>query len=81
MAFYSDSLHGDLTQAQRDKVMAGIFRTKILINTCCNRCSCGIDVNDITQVMQYNLPDLVKAILTVVVVQQEQVNQVFQFHW
>lgn len=52
-----DALHGDLTQAQRDKVM-GQFREKslqLLIAT--DVAARGIDVKGITHVINYELPD------------------------
>ncbi len=52
-----DSLHGDLTQGQRDKVM-GEFREKtlqLLIAT--DVAARGIDVQGITHVINYELPD------------------------
>lgn len=52
-----DALHGDLTQAQRDTVM-GQFRDKtlqLLIAT--DVAARGIDVKDITHVINYELPD------------------------
>jgi ATP-dependent RNA helicase DeaD len=52
-----DALHGDLTQAQRDKVM-GEFREKtlqLLIAT--DVAARGIDVKEITHVINYELPD------------------------
>ena len=52
-----DALHGDLTQQQRDKVM-GEFRDKtiqILIAT--DVAARGIDVQGITHVVNYELPD------------------------
>lgn len=52
-----DALHGDLTQAQRDKVM-GAFREKtlqLLIAT--DVAARGIDVKEITHVINYELPD------------------------
>jgi ATP-dependent RNA helicase DeaD len=52
-----DALHGDLTQAQRDKVM-GQFRDKslqILIAT--DVAARGIDVQGVTHVINYELPD------------------------
>lgn len=52
-----DSLHGDLTQGQRDKVM-GQFRDKtlqLLIAT--DVAARGIDVSGITHVINYELPD------------------------
>jgi ATP-dependent RNA helicase DeaD len=52
-----DALHGDLTQAQRDKVM-GQFRDKtlqLLIAT--DVAARGIDVKEISHVINYELPD------------------------
>jgi ATP-dependent RNA helicase DeaD len=52
-----EALHGDLTQQQRDKVM-GRFRQKalqILIAT--DVAARGIDVDNITHVINYELPD------------------------
>ena len=52
-----DALHGDLTQQQRDKVM-NAFRDKslqLLIAT--DVAARGIDVKDITHVINYELPD------------------------
>lgn len=52
-----DALHGDLTQQQRDKVM-GEFRDKtlqLLIAT--DVAARGIDVKDITHVINFELPD------------------------
>ncbi len=52
-----DALHGDLTQGQRDKVM-GEFRDKtlqLLIAT--DVAARGIDVQGITHVINYELPD------------------------
>lgn len=52
-----DALHGDLTQSQRDAVM-GQFRDKtlqLLIAT--DVAARGIDVKDITHVINYELPD------------------------
>jgi ATP-dependent RNA helicase DeaD len=55
--YNADSLHGDLTQSQRDRVM-GKFRDRtlqILIAT--DVAARGIDVSDITHVIHMNLPD------------------------
>ncbi len=52
-----DALHGDLSQGQRDKVM-GAFRNKslqLLIAT--DVAARGIDVKDITHVINFELPD------------------------
>jgi ATP-dependent RNA helicase DeaD len=52
-----ESIHGDLTQQQRDKVM-GLFRdksVKLLVAT--DVAARGIDVSGITHVINYELPD------------------------
>ena len=55
--YNADSLHGDLSQVQRDNVM-NKFRIKnlqILVAT--DVAARGLDVNDLTHVINYNLPD------------------------
>jgi len=55
--YNADSLHGDLSQAQRDAVM-GKFRIKhlkLLVAT--DVAARGLDVHDLTHVINYNLPD------------------------
>ena len=55
--YNADSLHGDLTQAQRDRVM-GKFRIRnlqMLVAT--DVAARGLDVNDLTHIINYNLPD------------------------
>lgn len=55
--YSAEPLHGDLSQAQRDRVM-NRFRAKsmqLLVAT--DVAARGIDVDDITHVINYNLPD------------------------
>ncbi len=55
--YNADALHGDLSQAQRDHVMKR-FRTRnlqMLVAT--DVAARGLDVNDLTHVINYNLPD------------------------
>ncbi|HEX2919670.1 MAG TPA: DEAD/DEAH box helicase [Bacteroidales bacterium] len=55
--YNADALHGDLSQAQRDAVMQK-FRTgslRILVAT--DVAARGLDVDDITHVINYSLPD------------------------
>ena len=55
--YNADALHGDLTQQQRDRVM-GNFRNKTLqILVATDVAARGIDVNNITHVIHYHLPD------------------------
>lgn len=55
--YNADALHGDLSQAQRDKVM-GRYRDKSLqILVATDVAARGIDVSDISHVINYNLPD------------------------
>ncbi len=55
--YNADALHGDLSQAQRDYVM-GQFRDKTLqLLVATDVAARGIDVNDLTHVVNYNLPD------------------------
>jgi ATP-dependent RNA helicase DeaD len=52
-----DAIHGDLTQVQRDKVM-GLFRSKsIRLLVATDVAARGIDVQGITHVINYELPD------------------------
>lgn len=50
-------LHGDLSQAQRDSVMKRFRDRSIQILVATDVAARGIDVNDITHVINYNLPD------------------------
>lgn len=55
--YNAEPLHGDLSQMQRDKVMEK-FRDKTLqILVATDVAARGIDVDDITHVINYNLPD------------------------
>ncbi|MBL7766559.1 MAG: DEAD/DEAH box helicase [Chitinophagaceae bacterium] len=55
--YNADCLHGDLSQQQRDKVM-GKFRKRTIRILCATDVAArGIDVNDITHVIHYHLPD------------------------
>ncbi|MBL7928192.1 MAG: DEAD/DEAH box helicase [Bacteroidia bacterium] len=55
--YNADSLHGDLSQQQRDKVMSR-FRSRLLqILVATDVAARGIDVDDVTHVIQYHLPD------------------------
>lgn len=50
-------LHGDLSQAQRDNVMKRFRNQSLQILVATDVAARGIDVDDITHVVHYNLPD------------------------
>ncbi len=55
--YSADALHGDLSQSQRDFVMKR-FRSKTLqMLVATDVAARGIDVNDVTHVINYNLPE------------------------
>ncbi|MBX3164473.1 MAG: DEAD/DEAH box helicase [Bacteroidetes bacterium] len=55
--YNADALHGDLSQSQRDFVMKR-FRSKTLqMLVATDVAARGIDVNDVTHVINYNLPE------------------------
>src|SRR5690606_28737581 len=55
--YNADSLHGDLTQQQRDKVMKNFRQKTIRILVATDVAARGIDVDDITHVIHLNIPD------------------------
>jgi ATP-dependent RNA helicase DeaD len=58
--YSAEPLHGDLSQQQRDRVM-GKFRNKTLqVLVATDVAARGIDVDDITHVIHYNLPEEVE---------------------
>jgi len=52
-----EALHGDLTQAQRDKVMARFREKSLQLLIATDVSARGIDVQGITHVINYELPD------------------------
>ncbi|MEY4891425.1 MAG: hypothetical protein RIQ34_37 [Bacteroidota bacterium] len=52
-----DAIHGDLTQAQRDKVMAAFKSKNLRLLVATDVAARGIDVKGITHVINYELPD------------------------
>ena len=52
-----EALHGDLTQVQRDKVMGRFRERSIQLLIATDVAARGIDVKDITHVVNYELPD------------------------
>ncbi|MEE9368163.1 MAG: DEAD/DEAH box helicase [Pontiella sp.] len=55
--YTADSLHGDLSQAQRDAVMRKFRQKNITILVATDVAARGIDVDDITHVIHYKLSD------------------------
>ncbi|XOV67518.1 MAG: DEAD/DEAH box helicase [Fluviicola sp.] len=55
--YSAEPLHGDLSQAQRDQVMRRFRNKDIQILVATDVAARGIDVDDITHVINYNLPD------------------------
>lgn len=53
----ADSLHGDLSQQQRDHVMKRYRSRSLQMLVATDVAARGIDVNDVTHVINYNLPD------------------------
>ncbi|WP_068472648.1 DEAD/DEAH box helicase [Saccharicrinis aurantiacus] len=59
--YSADALHGDLSQAQRDQVMHRFRNKNIQILVATDVAARGIDVNELTHVINYNLPDDIEA--------------------
>ena len=55
--YNADALHGDLSQAQRDSVMNRFRNRHIQMLVATDVAARGLDVNDLTHVINYNLPD------------------------
>lgn len=55
--YNADALHGDLSQAQRDYVMHRFHIKNIQLLVATDVAARGIDVNDLTHIINYNLPD------------------------
>lgn len=55
--YNADALNGDLSQAQRDDVMGRFRKRHLQILVATDVAARGIDVNDLTHVINYNLPD------------------------
>lgn len=55
--YNADSLHGDLSQQQRDKVMKRYRERSLQLLVATDVAARGIDVNDVTHVINYSLPD------------------------
>jgi ATP-dependent RNA helicase DeaD len=55
--YNADALHGDLSQAQRDFVMKRYRSRTLQMLVATDVAARGIDVNDVTHVINYNLPE------------------------
>jgi ATP-dependent RNA helicase DeaD len=55
--YNADALHGDLSQAQRDLVMQKFRQKTLQMLVATDVAARGLDVNDLTHVINYNLPD------------------------
>ncbi len=54
--YLSDSLHGDMSQDQRDSTMKRFKEKKATLLVCTDVAARGIDVNDLTHVVNFGLP-------------------------
>ncbi len=55
--YNSDALHGDMSQAQRDEVMKKFRNKHLQILVATDVAARGLDVNNLTHIINYNLPD------------------------
>ena len=55
--YNADALHGDLSQAQRDHVMHKFRSGNLQLLVATDVAARGLDVNDLSHVINYNLPD------------------------
>jgi ATP-dependent RNA helicase DeaD len=55
--YQADALHGDLSQPQRDYIMRKFRQKAVRILVATDVAARGLDVDDITHVIHYNLPD------------------------
>ncbi|MGB5685142.1 MAG: DEAD/DEAH box helicase [Candidatus Electrothrix sp.] len=55
--YRADSLHGELSQAQRDLVMDKFRKKHLQLLVATDVAARGLDVNDLTHVINYSLPD------------------------
>ncbi len=59
--YNADALHGDLSQAQRDQVMEAFRMGHLQLLVATDVAARGLDVNNLTHVINYNLPDDLEA--------------------
>jgi len=55
--YNADALHGDLSQSQRDHVMANFRNKNLEILVATDVAARGLDVDNISHIINYNLPD------------------------
>ena len=55
--YNADTIHGDLSQAERDDVMGRFRKRQLQILVATDVAARGLDVEDLTHVINYNLPD------------------------
>ena len=55
--YNADAIHGDLSQAQRDEVMKRFRNKQLQLLVATDVAARGLDVNNLTHVINYNLPD------------------------
>jgi ATP-dependent RNA helicase DeaD len=55
--YNADALHGELSQSQRDHVMQRFRRKSIQLLVATDVAARGIDINELSHVINYNLPD------------------------
>jgi len=55
--YNADAIHGDLSQAQRDEVMGRFRKRQLQMMVATDVAARGLDVNDLTHVINFNLPD------------------------
>lgn len=58
--YNADSLHGDLSQNQRDSVMEKFRKKNIQLLVATDVAARGLDVDNLTHVINYNLPDQIE---------------------
>lgn len=62
--YNADALHGDLSQAQRDHVMNRFRSRNLQMLVATDVAARGLDVNNLSHVINYNLPDEAEHIST-----------------
>ena len=55
--YNADTIHGDLSQSERDDVMGRFRKRQLQILVATDVAARGLDVEDLTHVINYNLPD------------------------